>query len=317
MPGLLANSRFRIVSILTGFKSKWTINLLMDVILTGIPRSGTTLACSLLNRLPQSIALHEPMNPSDLIGLMYPGEFLQGVEAFFRRQRSSLIATGRAVSKVRGGKVPDNPFGTVVDQNGLRPSTIETQQVYFNKRLCDGFRLVVKHPNCFTATLDALCIRYSCFAVVRNPLAVLLSWHSISAPVNDGRIPFGEAFDPILRHALDVESDRLSRQIVILRWYFSAYASYLRPEHVIRYEDLVASRGRTLRIIDPDADLLAEHLVSRNANCLYDATLVGVLAERLLSDDSVYAGFYTRDDIASLRSSWELSKTAADARVVD
>lgn len=41
----------------------------MDIILTGIARSGTTLSCSLLNKLPQCVALHEPMNPDDLVGL--------------------------------------------------------------------------------------------------------------------------------------------------------------------------------------------------------------------------------------------------------
>ena len=40
----------------------------MDIILTGIARSGTTLSCSLLNKLPQCVALHEPMNPAELIG---------------------------------------------------------------------------------------------------------------------------------------------------------------------------------------------------------------------------------------------------------
>ena len=45
----------------------------MDIILTGIARSGTTLSCSLLNKLPQCVALHEPMNPAELVDLLLPG----------------------------------------------------------------------------------------------------------------------------------------------------------------------------------------------------------------------------------------------------
>jgi len=41
----------------------------VDIILTGIARSGTTLTCFLLNKLPQAVALHEPMDPSQLVGL--------------------------------------------------------------------------------------------------------------------------------------------------------------------------------------------------------------------------------------------------------
>ena len=33
-----------------------------NVLVTGTPRSGTTLICSLVNKLPDTVALHEPMN---------------------------------------------------------------------------------------------------------------------------------------------------------------------------------------------------------------------------------------------------------------
>lgn len=276
----------------------------MDIILTGIARSGTTLSCALLNRLPQCVALHEPMRPSDLVGLPYPGEYLARIAAFFAGQRTSLMESGTAVSKARDGGVPDNPFGPTADRAGLRASTVTNEEVRFEKRLEPGFRLVVKHPNFFTATLEALLTRYPCYAIVRNPLAVLLSWRSIEAPVNDGRLPYGEAFDARLHADLAAESDRLSRQVIILRWYFSRYAALLPRDHVIRYEDLVASSGRALAVIDPAAATLDESLASRNTSRLYDAGLVRSFADRLLADDSVYAGFYERSDVERLRAAW-------------
>ncbi|MFM7413634.1 MAG: hypothetical protein ACKO6E_10560 [Planctomycetota bacterium] len=276
----------------------------MDIILTGIARSGTTLTCALLNKLPQAVALHEPMNPGDLVGLGYPDEYLARIADFFSAQRTSLMEAGRAVSKARDGRVPENPFAQTADQGGLRHSTVDNQDVQFGKQLAEGFRLAVKHPNFFTATLETLRTRYPCFAVVRMPLAVLLSWHSIKAPVNEGRLPFGEAFDPVLRRTLDAEPDRVRRQFAILRWYFSRYRELLPPEHVIRYEDLVASGGRALAVIDPDAAFLAESLESRNTSRLYDASLVRDLAGRLLAESTIYEGFYTADDIAALRDAW-------------
>src|SRR5689334_16285425 len=33
-----------------------------DVLVTGLPRSGTTLTCHLLQKLPDTVALHEPMD---------------------------------------------------------------------------------------------------------------------------------------------------------------------------------------------------------------------------------------------------------------
>ena len=276
----------------------------MDIILTGIARSGTTLSCSLLNKLPQCVALHEPMNPAELVGLDFPDAYLARVASFFAEQRLSLLGSGTAVSKARDGRVPDNPFGSAPATAGLRPSTVKNQEVHFEKRLRPDFRLVVKHPNFFTATLTTLLTRYACYAIVRNPLAALLSWHSIQAPVNDGHLPYGEAFDDGLKANLAAEPDRLGRQLIILKWYYSRYATLLPRDHVIRYEELVSSGGRALAVIDPDAAALAEPLESRNTSKLYDAGLVRRLADPLLDDESIYGGFYDRADVEQLCATW-------------
>ena len=276
----------------------------MDIILTGIARSGTTLACSLLNKLPQCVALHEPMNPAKLVGLDFPDAYLARVASFFAEQRVSLLGSGTAVSKARDGRVPDNPFGSAPATAGLRPSTVKNQEVHFEKRLRPDFRLVVKHPNFFTATLTTLLTRYACYAIVRNPLAALLSWHSIQAPVNDGHLPYGEAFDAGLKTDLAAEPDRLGRQLIILKWYYSRYATLLPRDHVIRYEELVSSGGRALAVIDPDAAALVEPLESRNTSKLYDAGLVRRLADPLLDDESIYGGFYDRADVEQLCATW-------------
>jgi hypothetical protein len=276
----------------------------MDIILTGIARSGTTLSCSLLNRLPQCIALHEPMEPSDLVGLPYPEKYLERIGTFFAAQRASLLRSGKAVSKGRDGVVPDNPFGTALAATGLRASIVKTRTVRFDKPLSPGFRLVIKHPNMFTATLPALGTRYPCYAIVRNPLAVLLSWNSIEAPVHQGRLPYGEAFDPGLKFDLAAEPDRISRQLILIRWYFSRYTHLLPREHVIRYEDLISSGGRALSVMEPGALGLQEPLENRNQNHLYDHTLVKALADRLLGEESIYGNFYSRSDVERLCAEW-------------
>lgn len=276
----------------------------MDIVLTGIARSGTTLACALLNRLPQTVALHEPMDPATLVGLDPGTAFLDRVAAFFAEQRASLLASGTAVSLARDGRIPDNPFESQPSAAGLRPSTTPGDRVRFEKGLDPGFRLVIKHPNCFTAMLPVLRTAYPCFALVRNPLAVLLSWHTIQAPVHEGRLPYGEAFDPELRDALAAEPDRIGRQLLILAWYFTRYATCLPATHVIGYEDLVASRGRALAVIDRDAASLDEPLESRNASPLYDGRVVDELASRLLAAGDACLGPYPRSAVAALRRAW-------------
>jgi hypothetical protein len=289
----------------------------LDIILTGIARSGTTLTCSLLNKLPQTVALHEPMNPADLVGLDVSTAFLDRVADFFAAQRASLLASGTAVSLARGGVVPDNPFEPTCAPAGLRPSTVGSESVQFAKQLRTGFRLAIKHPNCFTATLPALLTRYPCYALIRNPLAVLLSWNTIQAPVHDGHLPYAEAFDDALRKALAAEPDRIERQFIILDWYFSRYAELLPPAHVMRYEELVASRGRALAVVDPAAAGLDEPLESRNASSLYDAAQVADLAGRLLDRVAVTRGFYSAAAIETLWRSWPAGGPPASHRPGD
>jgi hypothetical protein len=57
-----------------------------DVVLTGLPRSGTTLTCHLLNKLPDTVALHEPMQGVDYGDTVDAREMSRGVKRFFDEQ---------------------------------------------------------------------------------------------------------------------------------------------------------------------------------------------------------------------------------------
>ena len=271
-----------------------------DVILTGIARSGTTLACTLLNRLPDTVALHEPISPRMLLGLSSHAAVVGRIGEFFAAQRHTLVERGEAVSRVVDGQIPDNPYSAIPDGGGLRRSVVREGTVRFDKRLPPDFRLVIKHPSCFTAILASLVGRYPCFAIVRNPLAILLSWQTTAANWNDGRQPMAEAFDDTLRRRLDSEPDRVRRQVLMVAWSFEQYARHLPAEAVIRYEDLVASRGATLSRIAPGAMAWEEPLENRNTRVLYRGLDVRGLAARLLESSGAQWDYYPRDAIAEL-----------------
>ena len=271
-----------------------------DVILTGIARSGTTLACTLLNQLPDTVALHEPMSPRMLVGLSVPEGVNDRVAAFFAAQRHSLHDRGEATSRGIDGKIPDNPYAATPGPNGLRASLVREGIVHFDKPLAPSFRLVVKHPSCFTALLGTLKQRFPCHAIVRNPLAILLSWQTTEANWNQGRQPAAEVFDDDLRLRLDAEPDRLGRQLTMLSWSFGQYARHLRAEAVIRYEDLIATGGVALAQVAPAAGALVAPLSSRNANPIYGGLDVAAIAARLLTTSGPQWDFYSRDAVREL-----------------
>lgn len=270
------------------------------LLLTGLPRSGTTLVCHLLNKLPDTIALVEPMDVGRFARLPTRAAIADDIAQFAETQRATLRSEGLALTRHVGGAVSDNLFAPDRTTDGLRSFHASHGSVHFDKPLSAGLTLVIKHPAAFTVLLPDLAERFPVYAVVRNPLAALASWNSTRIPVNDGHAPAAEQHDGDLARALSGIDDRIGRQLHLLNWYFGQYRAYLPPGRILRYEDIVASGGAALGAILPAAGALREPLENRNRSAIYDKDQVAVLAARLLGSDGHYLRFYTAADICGL-----------------
>ena len=241
-----------------------------NVLVTGPPRSGTTLTCHLLNKLPDTVALHEPMKPKKFAQLKDYEEICCSIKRFCDEQRESIHTRKRAISKNVGGAVPDNPFGAGRSDAGLRQSLISKGEIVVDKDLSRDFMLIVKHPAAFTAVLEGLVERFPVYAVIRNPLGTLASWSSIDVNVQSGHAPAAERLDPDLKAKLAAIDDDLDRQIYLLGWFHEQFRRYLPERSIIRYESVIESGGRALSVVRPEAEKLSQPLESRNKNKLYD-----------------------------------------------
>jgi len=287
------------------------VSAMRNVLITGTPRSGTTLVCSLLNKLPDTVALHEPMNVWDFPKCADPEARLNLIEAFFAKTRASLHERGIAVSKHVGGVIPDNVAANEVARGGSRIRRTEHGPVVIEKSLSENFLLAIKHPVAFTAMLGTLCQRFECFAIIRNPLAMLASWNSLGwLDARDGHVPIGEKLDEQLRRHLDSEPDRIERQLYILEWFYKNFREFLPRGGIVKYEDLIASRGRALAEFFPAAGNLHDNLSSKNVSNFYDHALMVELGNRLLRRSGVIWDFYNKRDVENL-----LAEVASEASV--
>ena len=268
-----------------------------DLLLTGIPRSGTTLCCHLLNDMPNTVALHEPIT-SELFVDQSRERAVQAIADFASKSRRDALSSGRVQSKQAGGTIPSNP---VTEGTGsLREEAVSSGTMVVDKPLAEDFTLVIKHNALFAALLGDLAQRFSCIAVVRNPLATLASWQTVDLPIQQGRIPMGELFDTALRSDLGNLEDVLDRQVHILKWFYRSFEHHLGKDKIVRYEDLVDSNGRILLEMTGREAEFGATLENQNANRLYETLDIDLLLRRLLEEAAGYAHFYSKNEIENL-----------------
>ena len=172
------------------------------ILINGTPRSGTTLTCCLLTKLPDVVASHEPMQPRSFGAVEHRSHIADLGAAFATEQRQRILEEGRATSKNADGKVPDNPISRAPTGGQLRESFVRLGQISVEKPQNPDFTLVIKHIASFAAAIDVLAPRFPVFAIVRNPLSTLASWATVNIPVQEGRVPVAERIDRNLKSSL-------------------------------------------------------------------------------------------------------------------
>jgi len=211
-------------------------------LITGIPRSGTTLCCKLLNDRDDVVALHEPINPSDLpgsiTGLLAVANISLQIDSFANAIQAGLPFPHGD----KGGLQIDNPVGDA-NQSGVRHVVAKRGMIQLPPRMVGSYQLVIKQNALFTALLPLLKEHYPIVCIVRNPIDVLLSWMTVDLPVNRGRLPAGERFSAELRELLN-DKACLQRQLIIYQWFIRQFLTSGLP--ILRYEDVVATSGAAL-----------------------------------------------------------------------
>ena len=309
-----------------------------NVLVTGLPRSGTTLACELLNRVRDVVALDEPMNRGmltegaskrpppgrrSLRRLLTrsrgaagrarppaaprpepdgpdPDLVADNIGRFLEQTRESLARNGTAVSRHVDGRVLGSKVADAYEDGGLRGKLFARGEIHIDKQLSPGFTLVVKHNSAFAAVLPQLVGRFAVSAVVRNPLSIISSWQTVPFPVQRGHASLAEQFDPALAAALARLDDRVDRQFFLLAWFFRHFRDDLPDGAAVRYEDMVASGGAALAAVVPQAADLTDPLTNRNRSSVYDPSAVKALGERMLDTDGPWWHFYTPDSVRQL-----------------
>jgi len=256
-----------------------------DLILTGLPRSGTTLAAAIIDQAPDALCLSEPDSHVELMNDAADAEdFVTRLGQEFDTVRRTILAGGSVLDRRRADGAPVTNYFTDPAPDGRREAAFTIRSIA-RPGLSPDFVLGVKHNALYAAVLPEIIQseRFRVIAIVRDPVALLMSWRSLDLPISRGRLPAGERFWPELAGLAQAEVDLTDKQALIADLLFSRFAQWSDRIAVIPYEIFVTDPARLLTAAAVRAPVSSEisAVVRRMPASRYGNSQYAALTERL------------------------------------
>lgn len=210
-------------------------------LITGIPRSGTTLAAAILDGCEQTICLSEPDDHVKLsISSRDADEFVSELISLMGESYRTLLDGGAVTDRRHpNGSALTNYFSPIAAGERRAPEFVVMSRS--RRGLAPGFLLCSKHNALYTAVLPELVQSgaFKIMAIIRDPLATISSWQSLMLPISSGRLPAGERFWPKLSKITRSKEPLIRKQILIHELFCERY---LDQDNIclLRYEKLLA-----------------------------------------------------------------------------
>ena len=218
-----------------------------ELIITGIPRSGTSYLCNLLHRIENCVVINEPSEIFEpLINQSVPWK----IATFYKDIRRDILDGKPIKNKLDKGKVVEDT---------LIKDKITT---YTPRVTIPDFILATKNTLTYLARLDAIqraMPHARVVACVRNPIDTIASWktsfpHLKEADIN--RFPVGHPDDPWLcgrqrkgaAYIAGVE-DAAERRSALWRYLAELILAQAKNLILVRYEELVVDPMKVLKEI--------------------------------------------------------------------
>lgn len=275
-----------------------------DVIVTGIPRSGTTLVAALLDNAENTVCLLEPDEHIRLLAGSTSAQcYVEALTTDFRRTRDRITA-GLSVLDRRSanGCILTNYFSQQRPLGERREPRFEMKAID-TRHLQEGFTLAMKHNVEYTSVLPELVAsrQFKIICPIRNPIATILSWNTLTTPVARGAIPAAGFFWREVERELETESDLVARQVLIFDSFCRRYFEYRDRISVVAYEHLLGKPELIAGLVErPVRETL--QLRDQNRSSLYDWDLAPRIYATILERARHIHHFYPDADLRNVLS---------------
>ncbi|VAW49245.1 hypothetical protein MNBD_GAMMA03-3 [hydrothermal vent metagenome] len=245
-----------------------------NILITGIPRSGTSLITKLISLDKNNICFSEPT-------------FIKEIKAISENKKEILANLNQKIIGIRDcikngkslefrvgkdGQIPDNYF-TIEYNNITRNKSSKFKNIILPKDYSQN-TIFIKNNLLFTSCIEELSKQYEIIAIIRNPISIINSWKSLNLPISKGVVISGIKYSTSLKN-ISNEKGLLIKQIKIIDWFYNKYLE--NNVNLIKYEDLVENSCMILnRWIDDIVTLPklnSKNMAERNS-CIYEISTI-------------------------------------------
>lgn len=207
-------------------------------IITGLPRSGTTLVTRIVAAArPDAMLLGEPVYLLELRAsrAFERGEFAAALHGYCEERLAEAERQGSYLDRrLQNLGIPDN-------YHDASAATVDFRTVPMPPGGCSS--VICKHNALFIPLVREISAHpgLRLLRVVRHPAGALPSWGRWQIPVREGRSPDAESWSPELTQRLDAAADCTERQAILYGFLLREIAApgVSRESGLLRYEDLV------------------------------------------------------------------------------
>lgn len=264
-----------------------------NYLITGLPRSGTTLLTSLLSENMEAVTFSEP-------------EWLKEVRANSNNCKKFSEELDEKLENLRNDIKQGKPvpikvsrFNQGLPQNyyhrnnqGEILTDKKESPVIFPENYAEK-PFIIKSNAQFTACLDELVRHenYKIICMMRNPISVIMSWRSLDLPVSRGNMKVAEKYYKSFVN--EIESDSLlHKQVLMANWFFKQYTAYQDVVSIIKYETLIENPQKTLGKLISNVKFKCPKLQSKNKNKYYNQEELDNIQEMIKNSGDSIKYFY-------------------------
>jgi hypothetical protein len=212
-------------------------------LITGIPRSGTSLVLKLIYLDSSNICFSEPT-------------FIKEIKAISKSKKDISDNLNKKIIEIRdcikGGKplefrvgkddkISDNYF-TKACNNTTRKKTSKFKKIILKKKFSQN-KIFIKNNLLFTSCIAELSKQYKIIAIIRNPISIIQSWQSLDLPISKGVVKSGLKYSSSLKN-ISGDEGLLIKQIKIIDWFYNQYL--VNKVTLIKYENFIESPKESL-----------------------------------------------------------------------